>query len=158
LFPHRIARLIRAEIFRFSILGRLRLFIDETSVVLVTWRDEMQIHASVKPAFWGGVVGAIAMAIVGFQGLGWTTAGSAERQAQQQVNVAVAAALVPLCVAKAEQDPDGAKLAKFRAETSSWSGSQIVKDAGWATTVGMTSPDSALANACSEKLRAQKTG
>jgi hypothetical protein len=116
----------------------------------------MQIPASVKPAAWGAVGGAVAMAIIGFQGLGWTTGGNAERQAQQQSNAAVAAALVPFCVAKAEQDPDGSKLVKFRAETSSWSGSQIVKDAGWATPLGTSSPDSALASACSDKLRSTK--
>lgn len=118
----------------------------------------MQVHQSVKPAAWGFVVGAIAMAIVGFQGLGWTTAGSAERQARDQAGAAVAAALVPFCIAKAEQDPDPSKLVKFRAETSSWSSSQIVRDAGWATTPGMTSPDGALASACSEKLHLAKAG
>lgn len=117
----------------------------------------MQIHANVKPGLWGVAAGAVAMAIVGFQGLGWTTAGSADKLGQQRANAAVADALVPFCVAKAEQDPDASKLVKFRAETSSWSGNQIVRDAGWATPLGTTSPDSALASACSDKLRASKT-
>ena len=116
----------------------------------------MQVHQSVKPAMWGFVAGGIAMAIVGFKGFDWRTAASAERQAQQQASEAVAAALVPFCVAKAEHDPDASKLVKFRAETSSWSGSQIVRDAGWATTLGMSSPDGALASACAEKLRVAK--
>jgi hypothetical protein len=118
----------------------------------------MNVHANVKPGVWGAIGGAVAMAIVGFWGLGWTTAGNADRVAQQRAEASVAAALVPFCVAKAEQDPDLSKLVKFRAESSSWSGNQIVKEAGWATTLGMTSPDSALASACSDKLRATKAG
>jgi hypothetical protein len=121
----------------------------------------MQIHPSVKPGFWSAVGGAVAMAIVGFWGLGWTTAGSADRLGQTRATAAVADALMPFCVARAQQDPDQAKLSKFRAETSSWSRTQIVRDAGWATMDGMTSPDSALATVCSEKLstvQSAKTG
>lgn len=116
----------------------------------------MQIHQSVKPGLWGAVGGAVVMAIVGFQGLGWTTGGNAEKIAQTRSTAAVAEALVPFCVAKAELDPDKTRLVKARAESSSWSSAQIVRDSGWATLSGATSPDSALANLCSEKLRTPK--
>jgi len=112
----------------------------------------MQVPAYVKPGIWGGVVGAIAMMIVGFWGFGWTTAGTAERTARDRADTAVVAALVPLCVAKAQQEGEGAKLVKFRAEQSSYSRSQLVRDSGWATVIGMTSPDGALASACADKL------
>jgi hypothetical protein len=117
----------------------------------------MNIHPSVKPGLWGAVGGAAAMAIVGFWGLGWTTAGSADRAGQTRATAAVLDALVPFCVVRAQQDPDQVKLSKFRAETSSWSRTQIVRDAGWATMDGMTSPDSALATACAETLSTIKT-
>ena len=113
----------------------------------------MRVPRWVKPGAWGAALGALAMAIVGFQALGWTTAGTAERMAKERVNTAVVAALVPFCVAKAQQDAEAAKLAKLRIETSSYSRSQIVKEAGWATVLGATSPDSALASACSDKLQ-----
>jgi hypothetical protein len=116
----------------------------------------MNVHESIKPALWGAVGGAVAMAIVGFQGFGWTTGSSAEKLAQTRSASAVSEALVPFCVAKAEQDPDTTKLVKMRAEASSWSGAQIVRDSGWATVTGSSSPDSALANLCSEKLRSAK--
>ena len=38
----------------------------------------MQVPASVKPAAWGAVGGAIVMMIVGFWGFNWSTAGTAE--------------------------------------------------------------------------------
>ncbi len=78
--------------------------------------------------------------------------------AQDQSETAVVAALVPFCVAKAQQDPDHATLAKFQAEQSSYSRSDLVLQAGWATIGGKTSPDSDLARACSEQLHALKTG
>jgi hypothetical protein len=121
----------------------------------------MRIHQNVKPALWGGVAGAVAMTIVGFWGLGWTTAGTADRAGQARAEAAVATALVPFCVAKAQQDPDAAKLAKFRAETSSWSRTQLVREAGWATMAGASAPESGLASACSDKLslpQSAKTG
>ena len=65
----------------------------------------MRIPVWFKPGVWGVGVGAVAMAIVGFTQLGWTTSGNAELLAQERASTAVVAALVPFCVAKAQQDP-----------------------------------------------------
>jgi len=102
----------------------------------------MTVPTWVKPGVWGVVVGAIAIMIVGFWQIGWTTAGTAERMATDRANSAVVAVLVPFCVAMAERDPDQAKLAKVKAEQSNWSRSQLVSDAGWATMPGATTPGS----------------
>jgi hypothetical protein len=118
----------------------------------------MQIPVWLKPGLWGAVAGAIAMAAVGFSQLGWTTKGTAEQLAQERSDTAVVAALVPFCVIKAQQDPDLATLAKFQKEQSSYSRSDLVLKAGWATIGGKTSPDNALARACSEKLHSLKVG
>lgn len=118
----------------------------------------MQIPVWTKPGIWGGVVGAAAMAIVGFSQLGWTTASSADRMATDRADSAVVAALVPFCVMKAQQDPDHATLAKFQAEESSYSRSDLVLKAGWATVGGSKDPDNALARACSDKLHGLKSG
>jgi hypothetical protein len=112
----------------------------------------MNIPVWLKPGIWGAVVGAVAMTTFGFSYMGWTTSGTAESQAVERSTVAVTSALVPFCVAKAEQDANVAGLAKMRAETSSYTRSGLVQTAGWATMPGMTSPDSALASACSDKL------
>jgi hypothetical protein len=117
----------------------------------------MEVPVWTKPALWGAVVGAIGMAIVGFSQLGWKTAGSAERFAQDRVDTAVVAAMVPFCVIKAQQDPDKTVLVKLRAEDSSYSRDEMVTKAGWATVGGGASPDGALANACSEKLHDMKS-
>ena len=116
----------------------------------------MNVPAWLKPGIWGAVVGAIAIMVLGFWEMGWTTAGTAERMATERANSAVVAALVPFCVANAERDPDQAKLAKVRAEASEYSRSQLVSDAGWATLPGATNPATGLASACSDKLQGPK--
>lgn len=112
----------------------------------------MQIPVWTKPAAWAAVGGAVVMAIVGFSQLGWKTAGAADQMAQERADTAVVAALVPFCIAKAKQDPNVATLAKFRAETSSYTRSDMVGQAGWATLGASKIPDNALARACSDKL------
>jgi hypothetical protein len=115
-------------------------------------------HGYVKPACWGAVAGAIAMAVVGFWGMGWTTPANAERMASEQADAAVVTALVPYCIANAQHDADSAKLAKFRAEEASYKRGQIVQESGWATMLGTTSTNYALATACSVKLEGMKAG
>jgi hypothetical protein len=118
----------------------------------------MQLPEYVKPGFWGFVAGATAMVVVGFSGMGWTTARTAERTAIARADAAVVATLVPFCVAKAQQDADGTRLAKFQSEESSYVRGQLVRDSGWATFVGSASPDFALTQACAEKLHGVKAG
>jgi hypothetical protein len=118
----------------------------------------MKMPIWLKPGLWGAVAGAIAISIVGFSQLGWITTGTAEKLAQERADTAVVAALVPFCVVKAQQDPDKAVLAKFQAEQSSYSRSDMVMKAGWATLGIEKSPDNALARACSDKLQGMKSG
>jgi len=117
----------------------------------------MQTYPWIKPAIWGAVGGAVAIMMAGFWGMGWTTAGTADRMAKDRAEAAVVAALVPFCVANAEHDPDGAKLAKVRAESSDYSREQLVSEDGWATMPGMTTSDRDLVSACSDKLQGPKT-
>jgi hypothetical protein len=117
----------------------------------------MNIPVWLKPGIWGAVFGALAIAIIGFSQLGWTTSGTAEKLAQERADTAVVAALVPFCVAKAQQDPDKAVFAKLQAETSSYSRSDMVTKAGWATLGNDKSPNDALAHACSDKLNNAKS-
>lgn len=112
----------------------------------------MNIPTWTKPAIWGAVIGAAAFTIFGFSYMGWTTAGTADRMAAERSETAVVAALVPFCVAKAQGEAGAEALAKLKLETSSYSRSDIVRTAGWATLPGMSAPDSALARACSDRL------
>ena len=59
----------------------------------------MRVPQWVKPAVWGGVVGAAAIMIIGFSWWGWTLGSTAERMARERAEAAVTTALTPLCVA-----------------------------------------------------------
>jgi hypothetical protein len=118
----------------------------------------MEIPSGVKPGLWGAAGGAIAMAVVGFSYLGWTTASTSEKLAQDTANTAVVTAMVPFCVVKAQADPNGAILTKFQAEQSSYSRSDIVMKAGWASFDSKTTGSDALARACAEKLHGTTAG
>jgi hypothetical protein len=66
----------------------------------------MKTPVQVKPAAWGAVGGAIAAMIIGFAWEGWVTGGTSEKNAGVAAQTAVVQAFVPLCVAKAEQQPE----------------------------------------------------
>ena len=118
----------------------------------------MELPPSLKPGLWGAAAGAIATAIVGFSYLGWTTASTSEKLAQETASSAVVTALVPFCVVKAHADPDLAALTKLQAEQSSYSRHDIVMKAGWATLDGTATGNDALARACADKLHVAKAG
>jgi hypothetical protein len=115
--------------------------------------DEMKIHPGVKPVVWGAVAGAVALTVVGFSQLGWTLGSTAEKMATQRAAAAVVAALAPICVEKFQQQTDAvAKLVAFNKVSSSWDRRSLIEKGGWATMPGSSTPDSAVASACAEKL------
>jgi hypothetical protein len=118
----------------------------------------MELPSAVKPGLWGATAGAIAMAIVGFSFLGWTSAATSQKLAQDTADSAVVAALLPFCVTKAEADPDLTILAKLQTEQSSYSRHDIVMKAGWATLGGETAGRDDLARACAARLHVVKAG
>jgi hypothetical protein len=112
----------------------------------------MKIHAGVKPAVSGAVVGAVAFTIVGFSSLGWTLGSTAEEMATQRAEAAVVAVLAPICVDKFQQQTDAAaKLVAFN-KAPSWDRNSIIEKGGWATMPGTDKPNSAVVSACAGKL------
>jgi len=113
----------------------------------------MKIHPGMKPAVWGAVAGAVALAVIGFSQLGWTLGSTAEKMATQRADTAVVAALAPICVERFQQQTDAAaKLVAFNKVSSSWDRRALIEKGGWATMPGSSTPNSAVANACAEKL------
>ena len=108
-----------------------------------------------KPGFFGAVVGAIALAIVGFSWGGWMTVSAADKMASDHAKLEVLAALVPICLEQSKQDPQLTEtLAELKA-TSGYKRSDMLMDTGWATMPGSSDPDRQVASACMEKLAAQ---
>jgi hypothetical protein len=115
------------------------------------WKGtSMTIPAWVKPALTGALLGAIALAILGFNWGGWTTQSTAEKMATDRANVAVVEVLTPFCVARAQQNPDA--LAEFAAITTASKRQKFVTDAGWATVSGEGSLNRDIAKRCATAL------
>ena len=108
----------------------------------------MNISASVKPAIWGAIGGAIAAMVVGFGWGGWVTGGTAGRMEIASAEAAVVLAFTPLCVAKAEQQPEQLVLLKNQ---SNWTREDFVVEAGWVANVS-EKYRSAVAKACASTI------
>jgi hypothetical protein len=117
----------------------------------------MHVPQWLKPGFWGVVVGALGMMILGFAWGGWVLGSTAERMAKDRANEAVTAVLVPICVERFMGQADAAaKLAAFQ-NTASWQQSQVIARGGWATASGSTDPNAAVARVCAQQLADRKT-
>lgn len=120
----------------------------------------MKVPTWLKPMLAGIVIGAILLAIVGFNWWGWVTTGTAEEMAEEMSETAVTTLIVSTftqsCVNQAQQ-ADPALLRELATESSSYSQENMIEDAGWATIPGKESPNSDLAGACLENLEGTLT-
>ncbi len=108
----------------------------------------------IKPGIFGAVVGAIALAIVGFTSLGWVGANTAESMAVTRADAAVVKALVPVCVTRAQMDPEtGPLLQELAGMTSKWDRRSFVEKAGWAKMPRDETSNRDLAEACADALK-----
>lgn len=113
----------------------------------------MQSQTWLKPGITGAIVGGIATMVIGFGWGGWYLGGTAEKLAQTQANVAVIAALVPVCVGNQKADPEAATLIKtFAAIKTAYEQRDFVMKAGWATMPATDAPNRDLATACADAL------
>jgi hypothetical protein len=104
------------------------------------------------PGFWGIVVGALGIMILGFAWGGWVLGSTAEQMAKDRADGAVTAVLVPICVERFMGQADAAaKLAAFQ-QSASWQQSQLIAQGGWATATGSTDPNTAVARLCAQQL------
>jgi hypothetical protein len=104
----------------------------------------MNIPASVKPAIWGAIGGAIAAMVIGFVWGGWVTGGTVGKMEVASAEAAIIQAFTPLCVAKAELQPE--QLVLLKAE-STYARDDFVIKAGWVANVS-EKYRSAVAKAC----------
>lgn len=110
------------------------------------------MRASIKPALVGAAVGAIALAIIGFNWGGWVTGGTAEKKAASRAESAVVIALAPLCVQSFRAQADaGAQLASFQ-KLASYDRRGFIEKSGWATQLGDKSANTAVAAACADAI------
>jgi hypothetical protein len=120
----------------------------------VAERHLMNMPAHTKPWIQGAVVGAIALAIVGFSWGGWVTGGRASKDSIAASHTAVVAALAPICVERFRAQPDGVVKVDALLKTSTWERGSLIEKSGFATMPGSKTADSDVARACAEILAA----
>ena len=108
----------------------------------------------VKPAVGGGIVGAVAIAIIGFSTSWVVTSGTANEQAERRAQQAVIAAMTPVCVAQFKSVAMEEQVTHLAAlqEESSWKQGDYIETQGWATMPGSQEPNDEVADACAEEL------
>ncbi|PYE34171.1 hypothetical protein C8J35_106205 [Rhizobium sp. PP-F2F-G38] len=108
----------------------------------------MNIPIWTKPALNGAVVGAVAMAVIGFTWGGWVTGGTSRKNSATETSFGVATALTPYCVEKSKADPLSAAVMTELKAAGSYARDGIVEKAGWATPLGTDQPNRDLARSC----------
>ena len=108
----------------------------------------MELPKWTVPSLQGAIVGAITLAIVGFNWGGWVTASTASKMTLEASNSAVAAALTPHCLALSAADPASADIMTALGKASTWDKRSIIEKSGWATPLGAEEPSWELAESC----------
>lgn len=108
----------------------------------------MNIPEATKPAVWGAIGGAIVAIIIGFAWGGWVTGGTASEMQSASAESAVVQVFTPLCVAKAEQEPEQIALLK---EERSYQRDNFVVEAGWVDNVS-EKYQSEVADSCADLI------
>ena len=112
----------------------------------------MKFPTWIRPALFGAVAGAIALAIFGFGYGGWMTGDGAAALVKKESGAAVVLALTPYCIDRSTSDPVAATVLAELKDASSFQRKTILEKSGWATALGTEAPNSALAQACQLKL------
>ena len=111
---------------------------------------------SLKRLLQGAAIGAVATIVVGFSWGGWSLGSTADRMAKERSDVAVVAALGPVCADKFRALPDAAAKTIALSKSDAWKrGEEFPKE--FVTLPGETYPSSALVSACSTLLLAAKS-
>jgi hypothetical protein len=102
---------------------------------------------SLKRLLQGATVGAIATMVVGFTWGGWSLGSTADKMAKERSDLAVVAALAPVCADKFRALPDAEAKTVALSKAESWKrGEEFPKE--FVTLPGETYRSSALVNAC----------
>lgn len=117
----------------------------------------MKMPEWMRPATYGVMVGAVAAMAIGFGVGGWVSGAEARKLADQQAQETLMAALVPICLDQAKNDPDNVIRIAELEKASSWVRDEVVADVGWATMPGAERPARGVANACAKRLIQEAT-
>ncbi len=102
---------------------------------------------SLKRLLQGAAAGAVATMFVGFYWGGWSLGSTADKMAKARSELAVVAALAPVCADKFRAQPDAAAKTVAISKVDAWNRTEDFPKE-FVTLPGETYPSSALADAC----------
>ena len=111
---------------------------------------------SLKRLLQGAAAGAVATMFVGFYWGGWSLGSTADKMANARSELAVVAALAPVCADKFRALPDAAAKQVALSKVESWKRRDEIPQE-FVTLPGESYPNSALADACYTLLLAPKS-
>ncbi len=111
---------------------------------------------SLKRLLQGAAAGAVATMVIGFYWGGWSLGSTADKKAKERSELAVVAALAPVCADKFRALPDADAKKVTLSKVDSWKRrDEFPKEL--VTLPGESYPSSALVDACSTILLAPKS-
>jgi hypothetical protein len=110
-----------------------------------------------KPFCLGALAGAVLIAWVGFDALGWKSSGTAEALSKRQAETAVASALASICSQQFKSGSQYSAQLAVLAKTDRYSRGDVVAKGGWATMPGSKEPRPGVAQLCADLLIPEKT-
>ena len=111
---------------------------------------------SLKRLLQGAAAGAVATIVVGFNWGGWSLGSTADKMAKERSELAVVAALAPVCADKFRALPDAEAKQVVLSKVDSWKRrDEFPKEL--VTLAGESYPNSALVDACYTLLIAPKS-
>jgi hypothetical protein len=119
--------------------------------------NSMNIPEWIKPAFYGAVGGAIALAIVGFNWGGWVTGGTASEMVADASQDAREQLVASICVERFVDAPNAVgKLAELK-EVRSYEQDSFIEDGGWIQVDALEEQVSGAAELCADQLVAMES-
>lgn len=115
-----------------------------------------KLHKDTQPFTLGALAGAILITWVGFDALGWKTAGATESLAKRQADMAVVAAYARVCSAQFSAAKDLAERLAELQKVDQWSRGDVITKSGFATMLGEKEPTSGVSQACADLLIPRK--
>ena len=100
----------------------------------------------------GVFVGAVATMIIGFSWGGWVRGITAENNAALRVNTALVQAYGPVCIERFKHQANVEAKWVELTKIDTWRRDDYIKESGFATPPGSTSPNLAIADACADAL------
>ena len=116
----------------------------------------MNTKSILKPVLAGAMGGALLTTLLGFTLGGWVTQSKSESTVRSESNLAVIAALAPICLSNFKASAGAQEQRALLKKAEDWKHADFVMSAGWTKIPGVKEASSGLARSCAKLILAEK--